>query len=214
MPKYVTFFDFDNTITRRDVLDDILARFSVNGRWIELERRWKRGDIGSKECLEGQIGGIRMTKGMLDRYIKEIDIDPHFKKLLRFFASKNIKPVIVSDNFDYILENTMKNHGINGVKTYCNRLKVDKDRLIPRFPLTNAKCGNCGHCKKTTVLKHTGKGVRSAYVGDGLSDLHASKCADIVFAKDTLLKYCREEGMDCVPFKDFRGVHDYFKALK
>ncbi len=38
----VVFFDFDNTITTFDVLDDMLARFSRNDNWIKLEEQWKK----------------------------------------------------------------------------------------------------------------------------------------------------------------------------
>jgi len=27
----------------RDVLDDLLERFSGDGKWMELEKKWKRG---------------------------------------------------------------------------------------------------------------------------------------------------------------------------
>ena len=30
------FFDFDNTLTQGDVLDDIIKRFSVNEEWLDL----------------------------------------------------------------------------------------------------------------------------------------------------------------------------------
>ena len=33
---YVAFFDFDNTITTYDILDDIIARFSRDDGWVEL----------------------------------------------------------------------------------------------------------------------------------------------------------------------------------
>jgi len=35
------FFDFDNTMTTSDVLDDVIRRFSINDKWIALENVWK-----------------------------------------------------------------------------------------------------------------------------------------------------------------------------
>ena len=58
------------------------------------------------------------------------------------------------------------------------------------------------------------EGYEAVYVGDGFSDLHASKSADIVFAKDTLLKHCKKEGVECLPFKDFKDVYGYFKDIR
>ena len=56
------FFDFDNTITTSDILDDILQRFSVDGDWRVLERDWLAGKIGSKACLAGQLQSVRVTR--------------------------------------------------------------------------------------------------------------------------------------------------------
>ena len=36
---FIVFFDFDNTITTIDVIDDMLARFSGDDGWKELEKR-------------------------------------------------------------------------------------------------------------------------------------------------------------------------------
>ena len=36
------FFDFDNTITMSDVIDDMLERFSKDDGWKKLEEKWQR----------------------------------------------------------------------------------------------------------------------------------------------------------------------------
>ena len=51
----IVFFDFDNTIANIDVVDDMLERFSGDDGWKELEERWQREEIGSRECLKGQV---------------------------------------------------------------------------------------------------------------------------------------------------------------
>ena len=56
------FFDFDNTLTVTDVLMEIIKKFSVNDHWKALEKSWVNGEIGTKECLAGQLQGIRVTK--------------------------------------------------------------------------------------------------------------------------------------------------------
>ena len=83
--NYIVFFDFDNTITTIDVIDDMLERFSGDDGWKDLEEKWKREEIGSRECLKGQVEGIGIDKEKLDNYLSTIKIDPYFKKLLNFF---------------------------------------------------------------------------------------------------------------------------------
>ncbi|MCX5696960.1 MAG: hypothetical protein NTU54_03145 [Candidatus Omnitrophica bacterium] len=40
---YNFLFDFDNTITPFDVLDDIIEKFSVNDDWVVYEEAWRAG---------------------------------------------------------------------------------------------------------------------------------------------------------------------------
>ena len=98
------FFDFDNTMTTSDVLDDVIRRFSINDHWMSLEKAWLEGKIGTKECLEGQLRNVRVTKSVLHNFLKKVELDPHFHQLLSLLVREGIKPVILSDNFTYIIE--------------------------------------------------------------------------------------------------------------
>ena len=212
MKKYDVFFDFDNTITAFDVIDDMLIRFSKDDNWLELERKWKRGLIGSRECLEGQVRGIRISKADLDRYLRTVELDPHFKRLINFLGSKKIKAVILTDNFSYIVRRILKNNNIRPLEIFANSLKIEGAHLIPSFPLTNRNHGKrCGHCKKATLLKNLDKDAINVYVGDGLSDVCPSEAADIVFAKGNLKKYLKKKGIAFCPFRDFRDIYNYFR---
>ncbi len=205
------FFDFDNTITKFDVIDDILLRFSVNDKWVELEKKWKNGDIGSKECLKGQLDGVRITRKRLDKYLSRVGIDPYFKKLLKLFKSKKIKITVLSDDFDYILNRVFKDNGVSGLKVYSNRLKFDGDRLMPRFPSVNKACMLCGLCKRKSIFSNSDKNHTVVYIGDGASDVCASKQADLVFAKGTLARYFAARKLAHIPIKDLKDTYEYFK---
>lgn len=209
--KPVVFFDFDNTITIGDVIDDMLERYSINFKWQELEKMWKEGKIGSRQCLEGQMEGIRITKREMDRYLAKVRIDPYFKVLLKYLRSRKIKTLIVSDNFDYILDRILKNNDITDQVVYANSIIFDKNRLRTSFPYSNKKCGDCGHCKQTTLLANTDEGSISFFIGDGQSDICGSQQADIVFAKDSLKKYFLKEQKPFVPFESLKDVYLYLK---
>ncbi len=228
LKKPVIFLDFDNTITMFDVLDDMLTRFSRNDNWLKLEEKWKNGEIGSRECLQGQVEGMAITKKALDGYLAGIKIDPSFKKLMALLKSKKIAAFILSDNFEYILKRILKNHGIGDLSIYANKLNISGERLRPSFPLTNESCGalrlrsgrrpellskdgDCAHCKRTSLLKNVDGGSTSIYVGDGKSDVCASQSADIVFAKGYLRDYCKTRRLSHIPFKDLKDVYEYFK---
>ncbi len=209
--KAVVFFDFDRTIASIDTFDDLILRYSVDKRWVKIEEDWKEGLIGSRVCLSEQLKGVRIRKKELDAYLKRIKIDPGFKMLLGFLKKKKIKTFILSDNFDYILKSILKNNGIGRLKVYCNKLKIQGDRLVPSFPMQNKKCRKCGHCKEKNLLANTGVDSIIYYIGDGRCDICPALQADFVFAKDSLLQYFRGAGLECSPFANLGSVHRELK---
>jgi len=205
------FFDFDNTIARYDVFDDLVKRFSKDTSWVELEEKWKRGKIGSRECLEGQLQGLGITKKKLDRYLERIKLDPHFKRFVKFLRRKKIKTVVLSDNFDYILKRALRHNGIKNLKVYSNRMQFVRDKIIPHFPYSHKNCRICAHCKKKNLLANARQNNIIVYIGDGRSDICPAQHADIIFAKESLLKYCKEKKLPHIPFKGLKEVYSYFR---
>jgi hypothetical protein len=52
--------DFDGTISVEDITDALLVRFAKPG-WEDIEQAWKRGEIGSRECMARQIALLDAT---------------------------------------------------------------------------------------------------------------------------------------------------------
>jgi 2,3-diketo-5-methylthio-1-phosphopentane phosphatase len=213
LSNFRVFFDFDNTLTTTDVLFDIIKRFSINDHWMTLEKAWMEDQIGAKECLEGQLRNVRITKSTLHNFLKKAEIDPHFHHLLALLVREGIKPVILSDNFTYIIEWILKYHGIKDLKVYGNSLRFWRDHIIPSFPYDNPFCLNCAHCKKIHLTKDKTENKLILYVGDGRSDFCPARVSDIVFAKEVLLEFMTKEELPCMPFKDLGDVHDYFQEV-
>lgn len=207
----VVFLDFDNTITTYDVFDNMLLRFSEGSAWKDLEERWRNNEIGSRECLEGQIKTVSTTKKALNAYLDRVELDPYFKRLLRFLRDRRIKTVVLSDNFDYLLRRILKKNGIRGLKIYSNKAALAGGRLVPYFPFTNKKCRVCAHCKRENLLSNVNGHSITIYVGDGQSDTCPAKYVNTVFAKEGLLDYCKKEGISHIPYKNLKEVYEYLK---
>ncbi len=205
------FFDFDNTMTRTDVLDRIIQDFSVNDDWVALQKLWENGEIGTKECLEGQMRGIRISKEKLNKYLTKAELDPSCYKILSFLTKEGIPPVILSDNFTPIIEQILAHHGIKGVKVYANALRFYKERLIPSFPYDNPYCPSCAHCKKIHLTRDQHVNKLIVYIGDGQSDFCPAGVSDVVFAKDKLMAHLKKEKREHIPYKDLGDVYNYFK---
>lgn len=206
------FFDFDNTITTSDVLDDVIRNFSINDDWISLEKDWVKGKIGTKECLREQLKNVRVSQKDLRNFLKSVKIDPYFSSFLAFLNQKNVQPVILSDNFVLIIRQILENHGIENLPIFANRLDFFKNRLIPFFPYDNPACPSCAHCKKTHLTEDKIKDSTIVYVGDGRSDLCAARVSDIVFAKDSLLYSLKKEGKPCLEYNNFNDIYQYLTS--
>ncbi len=209
--KCIVFFDFDNTIATCDVFDNMLLLFSRDDRWVELEKRWKSGRIGSKTCMEGQLRGMDLGKKPLDAYLPKIKLDPYFKTLYKFLQSKKVKTVVLSDNFDYILNQILKINKVKKLKVLANKLSFSRDKVITDYPFKNKDCQICAHCKTKNLLASSPKGATIIYVGDGTSDICPAKHAQLVFAKDNLLRYFKDNKMEHVVFHNLKEVFNQLK---
>ncbi len=207
------FFDFDNTISSFDVLDDLIERFAIDDQWRVLEQRWQAGEIGSKECLREQLHSVRATREQLVDYLSTIRIDPYFTRILAVLKKGGVYPLIVSDSFNFLIETILKNHDVHGVRVLANRLRIYGDRLIPFFPYENPACCSCAHCKTSHLINEDSLGKVLVYVGDGRSDFCASRHAHLVFAKDSLAEYLRQQGKKFVQFRNLRDVYETLKGL-
>jgi len=211
LSDYSVFFDFDNTITTFDVLDEVIKRFAVDQNWVRLEERWKKKEIGSKECLEGQLKSLCVTKQSLAQYLDGIKIDPYAVKLFVMLRRHGVKPIILSDSFSFIINYVLKVNKITGIEVYANTLTFNNNRLVPSFPYLNG-CARCGNCKKGQ-LSLFNNGKKTIYVGDGHSDMCPAEAADFVFAKEPLLSYLKSRKKPCRAFKNFKEIYDFLKEL-
>ena len=79
MDKMQLFVDFDGTISSRDVVDAVLEKFARK-EWLDVERQWQAGRIGSRECLTRQVNFIVAEEAELTSCVDSIGIDASFEK--------------------------------------------------------------------------------------------------------------------------------------
>jgi len=74
-------------------------------------------------------------------------------------------------------------------------------------------CGKCGTCKTAILKRYRLLYKNIVYIGDGFSDICASKEADIVFAKNILYEKCLEAGKECILYNNFKEIKEILKKL-
>ena len=214
----IIFSDFDGTITQLDVTDHILDQLA-HPSWREIEQEWACGSIGSRECLERQVALVDASSAELNALIDLIPVDAHFKNFLRLTERQKLPFYVVSDGFDYVIRRVLKRAGVNGqlrngTHLFASALQVEGRRLQLSFPHTAMPCEHgCATCKADIIRRLSGGHSPIVFVGDGLSDRFAVEAADLIFAKHQLLAYCREKGIECVPFETFADVEAALKRL-
>ncbi|WP_246475209.1 MtnX-like HAD-IB family phosphatase [Diaphorobacter ruginosibacter] len=196
--------DFDGTISVLDVTDTLLTRFGMPG-WVELEEQWERGEIGSRECMKGQVALLDMSEDELRAHLDTIEIDPGFAGFVDTARAHGIQVQVVSDGIGYAIRHVLQRHGLGHLDVVANRLvQVDGRRWRLESPWASARCQRAsGNCKCERLAEQQGLHGRVLYVGDSTSDFCVSHKADFVLAKYKLIAHCEQHGIAHAPFETF-----------
>ncbi len=214
----IIFSDFDGTISLADVTDQILERLA-DPSWHDVEERWVRGEIGSRECLGEQMALVQTEVETLRELIDSVPLDPGFVDFYGLVQARQIPFYVLSDGFDYVIRRVLRRSGAtgplrNGSHLFSSSLKPEAGRLMTSFPHPAAGCEHgCATCKPA-IMRRLGRSHQPViYIGDGLSDRFAVGEASLVFAKNKLLDFCRSHSIPCEPFETFGDVSVVIEKL-
>lgn len=211
--KALVISDFDGTICAVDVGNEVLSRFSQKS-WDDIDREVVKKSLGSREAYRKIAPLITVNPDCLREYVlKRSRIDPYFTGFYRLAKKKGVDVKIVSDGLDFYIRAIMEKNRLGEIEFFSNAVLFGQnDSLTFGFPQANELCGRCGTCKNKILNDHRLMYEKIIYIGDGHSDICPSRCADLVFAKDVLLRTCEEEGTkNYRPFHDFGEITKYLK---
>lgn len=203
--KRAVLTDFDGTITRTDVAEDLLEAFAPRDWWaIEEEHRARK--IGTREAMIRQFDLVRGSEADMLRFVDEhVKLDETFPPFVAFCRDRGMPVEIVSEGLDFYLRHLLEKWRID-VPMRTNRTSFEDGRVRISYPYADPTCNLCGTCKLRRLFDLRVAGYQVAYVGDGHSDLCPAIEADVVFAKKELADLCREEAIDFIPFDSFADV--------
>ncbi len=210
MHNPVLFFDFDNTLTAGDVLDELIEKFSPNDRWREWERAWLEQRLSAKDCLQHQVRNMRVSREELYEHLSSVRLDPAFPAILRWARQRDIEVKIVSDSFLPLILHVLRCNSIEGVPVHANGLVFSANRLIPYFPEHDPQCTRSAMAKARHLAPYRDHTI--VFAGDGRSDLDAALASDVVFAKSTLARELRERSIHFHPFDTLQTMLAFLQA--
>jgi 2-hydroxy-3-keto-5-methylthiopentenyl-1-phosphate phosphatase len=220
--------DFDGTISVEDVGLAAINALGDQRAW-DLEYRWRRGEIDSRECLAGQWGLIDWPLDRLLALFDSIGLDEGFHALWRLVLDRAARLVILSDGLDLYLDRMMSRLGYRTcdgllalsdnfgacVPRFANRAEYRDGpstgsgpggRLELFFPCASDFCDQCGNCKLAHLMLLRPSFRRTLYIGDAYSDVCPAKYADVVFAKSHLADIFADERLPFVRFDELADV--------
>ena len=203
--KRAVLTDFDGTITRTDVAEDILEAFAPH-EWWSIEEEHRARKIGTRETMVRQFALVRAKEADMLRFVDEhVALDETFPPFVAACRERGIPVEIVSEGLDFYLRHLLERWRID-VPARTNRTTFEGDRVRISYPYADPTCNLCGTCKLRRLFDLRVAGYHVAYVGDGHSDLCPAVEADLVFAKKELAALCREEAIAFIPFDPFADV--------
>ena len=204
--------DFDGTVSVEDITDSLLERFARDG-WQDIEQAWRRGEIGSRECMAAQVALFDASREEIDAHLDTMMIDRAFPAFLDAVERARVPFAIVSDGLDYAIQRILRNHGLERASILANRLEEAGERAWRlEFPYASLPCRvDSGHCKCASAQRT--RAARVLLIGDGASDFCVAAQADLVFAKHRLIEHCRAAAIPYVPIAGFADALDLLPTL-
>jgi 2,3-diketo-5-methylthio-1-phosphopentane phosphatase len=203
--------DFDGTVTIGDTIDYLLEELALPS-WKEVEERWEKGEIGSRDCMAQQVRLLQGGWPAVAKILDTVKIDPTFPRFAAWCRRNGVSLKIVSDGIDRVIHYILKQNNIHVDNVWANHLVDNEDGSMeltfPHAPQVQA-CGS-GVCK----CKILGNGpVRplKVVIGDGRSDFCWAAEADLVYAKTKLLSYCKANNINHVAYDDFLSIRSSLK---
>lgn len=214
MSDWTILCDFDGTIAVEDVTDTLLERFAASG-WQTLEGQWRRGEIGSRECMAGQVALIDASKRELDEHLENREVDPAFPAFVGAAVAARLRIEILSDGLDYAIRNLLAREGLGWLPVVANHLESTGPRgWRLRFPHASPGCRIAsGTCKCAQAARAQNARGRVLLIGDGASDFCIAEVADFVFAKSHLIAHCRAKGIPHAPIENFADALSLLPSL-
>ncbi len=206
--KTLVFCDFDGTISRRDVGYNLYHHFS-GGRNDLLLPDWKAGRMSSRECLTREAEMVTASRDEIMAFLEQFTIDPGFAEFDSLCRKNGVEPVILSDGLDFYIRHILGKYNLGHMQVISNIGHLNGNGLMIEFPRTNRECRRCGSCKGEIIEEYRDRcaePVRTVFVGDGYSDVCATRAADLLFAKKDLERYCLDHSIAYTKFDTFFDI--------
>jgi 2-hydroxy-3-keto-5-methylthiopentenyl-1-phosphate phosphatase len=206
--------DYDGTISRSDVGDELLAIYGPDAALLAaMDADYDAGRIGSRELMLWDMDVLPQDAVLLRSAAEEVPQDAAFPSFVATVQGYGAALEVVSDGFGFYVESNLAqlSRGLSSLPIATSENTLTGRRGIT-FPYGHPACFVCGTCKRERVRTHQAGGRVVVFVGDGTSDRYAAHHADIVFAKRSLARWCEEAGWPYRPWDTFAEIEAWARS--
>ena len=208
MKKDVFLLDFDGTIALNDSTDCIASTL-IPEKYKQYMQGFYAGEFTVKDFIYDLITSLEITEQTFKETIKEhINVDKTFVD----FVNSGFEFYIVSSGTVLNITSALETIDVtlNENQIFSNDIHFDGTKITLSNKHYDPENG-MDKAKIVSIFKD--KGYRVIFVGDGHSDFKASKCADMVFAREgtILVEKCKEMNLNCTEFADFNDLLSKYK---
>lgn len=213
IPPLTFVVDYDGTICLAQVTDVLMDVHGTNEGWRELDERYLRGEIGSREELTRLVDWLPVEREPVLATATAQPHDPTFASFVGLSRRLGVEVEVVSDGYGFYVAPALEVLGVTGLPIATAVTSWASGRPRISYPYGHPECLVCGTCKRERVRGHQARGRHVVLVGDGPSDRYGAAHADTIFAKPPLTDWCAAAGRAFHPWSTFDDVAAWLEAV-
>jgi 2-hydroxy-3-keto-5-methylthiopentenyl-1-phosphate phosphatase len=139
------------------------------------------------------------------------EVAPTFAFFAGWADAHSLPLTLASDGFAFYIRPILATAGLDRFEVVTNELAFSHGRVRFHHPNGHPECIGCGTCKMLAARRLRDAHGPIAFVGERQSDRYGVLNSDVVFAKDSLLQICEQDG---VPYRPWDTFDDVRRALE
>ncbi len=211
--------DFDDTAAEQNVATLLMDRFTpldssgAELDWQKMHRQFLARDLTLKEYQEAVFSGLHLNRDQQAEYVRQqANLRAGFKELSAFCLKHNIHLAINSYGLDFYVEALLLEQGLKHIPFYSTETTISPEGTTFSYRFAREGCEAWGNCKCRVVEGYQAQGHQVIYAGDGISDTCPAAKADFVFARSSLLEFCKNWNVEHQELTDFRDMITYLQT--
>jgi 2-hydroxy-3-keto-5-methylthiopentenyl-1-phosphate phosphatase len=210
----IVFCDFDGTITSCETFVGVLKQFSpilanelipkILSKEITLRQ-------GVRQIVESIPSSVYPDE--LLNFVQDKPIRPGLSSFIDYLDSRQIPFIVISGGLRCLVEAVLKRENLYERCAKIYAIDIDKTNEQLKV-LSQWESGNELVAKVDVIKQECQNKEKVIMIGDSITDLNASKFADLVFARDGLCNYLKEENIEFIEWKDFEDIKTKLQLIE